>query len=120
MDNTHFHYRNAKIFTELLDSKFRIGKHSFGLDPILGLVPWGGDIAGLILSIYIIWIALRLRIPGSKVAMMLGNVLYDFLLGIIPILGDIADFVFKANTRNLKILEEFVPGQIYEPTPGVS
>lgn len=114
MHNTEYHYQNAKIFTRLLESQFKIGKRTFGLDPILGLFPGLGDITGLILSFYIIWIAIRARAPADKIVMMMGNVLYDFLVGFIPILGDVADFTFKANTRNLKILEEFIPAEIYE------
>ncbi len=114
MPHVSHHYKTAKWLTESLDSKFKVGPFKFGLDPIIGLIPWFGDLAGLILSLYIFWIGVKLRIPFDKLAQMLGNIALDFMLGIIPLVGDIADFTFKSNTRNLKILSEFAPGDILE------
>src|SRR3989344_8067950 len=101
------HLAIAKDLTRSLESQFRIGNFKFGLDPILGLFPGGGDLIALGLSFYIVWIAVQMRIPADKLAQMMGNIAYDFFIGIIPLIGDIADFAFKANTRNLKILSEY-------------
>jgi hypothetical protein len=114
MERFHNHFKSAQMLTELMDNKFKIGKFKFGLDPLLGLFPYFGDIASLGLSFYIIWIAVNARVPGDKIVTMLGNVLYDFLIGLIPILGDLADFAYKANTRNMRILEEFMEGKYPE------
>ncbi len=108
------HLALARDLTRMLDSQFKIGGFRFGLDPILGLIPGGGDIVSLALSLYIVWIAVQMRVPGDKLAAMLGNVTYDFFVGFIPILGDIHDFTFKANTKNLKILQEFAPGGVFD------
>lgn len=108
------HLALARDLTRLLESQFKIGNFRFGLDPILGLIPGGGDLVALGLSFYIVWIGVQMRVPTDKLAMMMGNIAYDFFLGIIPIIGDIADFTFKANTKNLKILSEFAPEGVYE------
>lgn len=108
------HLLIAANLTRMLESQFKIGKYRFGLDPILGLIPGGGDIISLALSFYIIWIAIQMRIPVDKLIQMMGNVVYDFFLGFIPILGDIADFAYKANTRNLEILKQYAPNDILE------
>lgn len=108
------HLAIAKDLTRILESQFRIGNLKFGLDPILGLIPGVGDLISLTLSFYIIWIAVQMRVPADKLTQMMGNITYDFFIGIIPIFGDIADFVFKANTKNLKILSEYAPSGIFE------
>lgn len=108
------HLALAKDLTRLLETQFRIRNFKFGLDPILGLIPGVGDFVALILSFYIVWIGIQMRVPPDKLVLMMGNIAYDFFLGIIPILGDIADFTFKANTKNLKILSEFAPEGIFE------
>lgn len=102
------HIRRAKTLTKLLENQFRIGKFSFGLDPILGLFPGTGDFISSILSLYIIWIAFVHKLPGGKLLQMLWNILIDYVVGIIPFLGDILDFAIKSNTKNLKILEEHI------------
>lgn len=114
MKDVYTHFRAASTLTKLLESQFKVGKHSFGLDPLLGFIPGLGDLFSVVLSFYIIWIGIRVGLPADKIASMIGNIVYDFLIGFIPLLGDIADFAFKANTRNLKILEEFMPEKIYE------
>lgn len=108
------HLALARDLTRMLDSQFKIGGFRFGLDPILGLIPGGGDVISLALSLYVIWIAVQMRIPADKLVIMLGNVTYDFFVGFIPILGDIHDFTFKANSKNLKIIQEYAPGGIFD------
>lgn len=78
-----------------------------GLDPLLGLVPGLGDVAGALASLYIVLGALRLGAPSSVVARMLANVAVDSLLGSIPVLGDLFDFGWKSNRRNVELLERF-------------
>lgn len=108
MNQYYSHFHSAKALTDLLENKFRIGNKRFGLDPILGLFPYFGDLVSLMISLYIIWIAVQAKVPADKIAAMIGNVVYDFLIGLVPVLGDLADFGFKANTRNIRILEEFM------------
>jgi hypothetical protein len=102
------HLQIARAITKLLDKQFRIGKMSFGLDPILGLIPGIGDVLSLILSLYVMWIARNLEIPERYIAQMTRNIIFDFVLGIIPVVGDLSDFVFKANSKNLEILERYL------------
>ncbi len=108
------HFRLASMAAELLDSRFKIAGFKFGIDPLLGFIPGLGDAVGLILSFYIVWIAMRMKIPENKIQRMITNVIFDFLIGLFPVVGDFADFAFKANSRNLEILKEFAPGNIIE------
>jgi hypothetical protein len=83
----------------------------FYLDPILGfLVPGVGDVVGSLLGLYPVAIALRRRLSLVIVARMLLNLAVDALLGVVPVLGDLVDFGFKANTRNLELLQHRVAG----------
>ncbi len=108
------HLKIATKLTNLLENQFQIGKYKFGIDPILGLIPGGGDLITAILSFYIVWIGIQMRLPADKIAQMISNIVVDFFLGLIPLLGDVSDFVFKANTKNLKILHDFAPTEFYE------
>ena len=98
------HLRTATILTDMLENRFKILGFRFGLDPIIGLIPGFGDLVSFVLSAYIVWIGIQLRLPQDKITLMLGNILLDFMIGIIPVLGDVGDFVFKANSKNLEIL----------------
>lgn len=101
----HFHI--ATILARLLDEQFSIGKFRFGLDPLINLVPWIGDVVGLILSLYLVWIAKNARVPQKQINKMIKNVILDFVVGLIPVLGNFGDFVIKANSRNLEILRKY-------------
>ncbi|MDQ6705238.1 MAG: DUF4112 domain-containing protein [Acidobacteriota bacterium] len=96
----------------LMDSSIPIGGgHSIGLDGIVDLIPGLGDIAGVLVSAYIIYRAAACGAPQPVLMRMAGNVLIDALLGAFPILGAIADSAFKANIRNVAILEKFLAEQ---------
>ena len=91
----------------LLDEAFRVPGTSIrvGWDPIIGLVPWAGDLLTAVLSCAIIVHAHRLRLPRVVQLRMLGNVAIDLIAGAIPVIGDAADFVWKSNTKNFALLE---------------
>src|SRR5262249_55792379 len=73
--------------------------------PLLGLVlPGAGDLIGSLLGLYLVAIAMRRRMSPVIVARMLLHLALDAVLGVIPLLGDIADFAYKANERNLALL----------------
>jgi hypothetical protein len=76
-----------------------------GLDPLLGLLPGIGDIAAAVIAAYTVLVAWRLGAPPSVLARLVGNVAFDALLGSVPILGDLADVAFRANSRNVRLLE---------------
>ena len=77
-----------------------------GLDAALGLVPWLGDLAGAAMGAWILAGALRHRVPKRKIALMMGNVLVDLVVGAVPVVGDVFDAFFKQNVGNVKILLE--------------
>lgn len=76
-----------------------------GLDPLLGLAPGLGDTVSSVLSGWIVVRAAGLGASPATLARMTGNVLVDALVGSVPVLGDMFDFGFKANQRNLALLE---------------
>lgn len=77
----------------------------FGLDPLLGLLPGGGDTASAVLSAYIVFEAARFGVPRELLMQMVGNLLLDATVGSVPVLGDLFDVTWKANTRNMALLE---------------
>lgn len=91
----------------LLDEAFRVPGTNirFGWDPIVGLVPWLGDVLTALFSCGIIFQAHRMRIPRVVQLRMLINVGIDVVVGILPLVGDAADVFWKANTRNFALLE---------------
>jgi hypothetical protein len=105
--------RNLERLAWLMDRAIRIPgtKITLGLDALLGLVPLGGDALTGVVQLGLVLVALRYyRVPRVVAARMLGNVLFDTAVGAIPLLGDLFDVAFKANTRNLQLLEPFRAG----------
>jgi hypothetical protein len=94
-------------FAYWLDAGIRVpGTHlRFGLDPILGLIPGAGDAAGAVLAGWILVEAIRLGASRATVIRIAGNVALDAVVGAVPLLGDIFDFAWKANLRNVALLE---------------
>jgi len=94
--------------TKLLDSAFLIPglNRRVGIDAIIGLIPGVGDAISAALASYIIWEARQLGLPRWKIAKMIGNVAFDTAIGAIPVAGDAFDLFFKANERNLRIVNE--------------
>lgn len=92
----------------LLDNSIPVPgtRFRFGLDTIIGLVPGVGDLAGGILSLYIILEAARLGVPRPLLARMGYNVAVDVLVGAVPLFGDVFDAGFKANLRNLALIQQ--------------
>ena len=91
----------------LLDNSIRIPgtRIRFGLDPVLGLIPGLGDAAGTILSSYILVEGNRLGVSRSTLLRMTANVLLELAAGAIPLVGDLFDAGWKANQRNIRLLE---------------
>ena len=97
-------------YAKLNDSQFRIPftKFRIGIDSIIGLIPVAGEAIGLVLALYLVLEAFKLKLPMKLIVRMLGNVLIDFLIGLVPLVGDLADMVFKANLRNMKLLRGYI------------
>jgi hypothetical protein len=100
----------------LLDSAFRVPGTSYrvGLDPILGLLPGLGDLVSPLFTFGLIWQAREIGVPGVVVMRMISNVAIDTVVGLVPVVGDLFDFAWKSNNRNLALLEEHA----YEERPG--
>jgi hypothetical protein len=91
----------------LLDSAFVIPGTSYriGLDPIAGLFPVVGDLVSPLFTIGILWQARDFGVPRVVQLRMIFNVAIDTLLGVVPIAGDLFDAAWKANERNMALLE---------------
>jgi hypothetical protein len=104
----------------LLDSSMRVPGTDFriGLDALLGLLPGAGDAAGVLLSGYIVLEAARMGAPGRTLVPMVLNVAVEAFVGAIPLAGDVFDAAWKANQRNVSLLNAWldVPGA--PPAPG--
>ena len=94
----------------LLDTAILIPGTSirFGLDALIGLVPGIGDLVTTALSLYIVSEARALGAPGHVIARMLGNVALDGVVGAVPLLGDAFDVMWRANRRNMRILQDWI------------
>ncbi len=92
----------------LLDSRFRIPGTPirFGWDALLGLIPGAGDLASLGPSAYLIYKGYRLGARKRTILRMTANTGLDFVVGAVPILGDVFDLAFKANNRNFALLRK--------------
>lgn len=92
------------------DSQFRIPftRIRIGVDGIIGVIPVFGETVGLILSLYLLLEAIKLKVPTALKMRMMSNVMLDWLIGLVPILGDLADIAFKANIRNYNLLKTYV------------
>jgi hypothetical protein len=110
----HFYHapklKRMRQLSQLLDGAISIPgtKQRIGIDPILGLIPGGGDTVSAALSGYIIVEAARMGLPRKALMQMVGNLLLDTVVGSVPVVGDIFDVVSKANLRNMQIVESHV------------
>ena len=99
-----------KRLSHNLDEAFTIPgtERKIGLDPIIGLIPGGGDLIGGALSIYIMHAGIRMGMPRSVIIRMFGNIALEFIIGCIPIIGDLFDAMWKSNQRNVKLIEDSI------------
>ena len=77
-----------------------------GLDAIVGLVPVAGDLVTAGLGLYLVWEARNLGMSKFQLVRMLGNVGFDSLVGAVPLAGDLFDFLYRSNSRNLRIIRK--------------
>lgn len=98
----------AKKLATLLDNAFEIPwiKYRIGWDPLLSLLPVAGDTLGMLLALYPLYVAVQWNLPAPVLSRMILNIGIDTLAGMIPVVGDIVDAGFKANLRNVALLEE--------------
>ena len=98
--------RRIEAMEQILERSFVIPgiNRPIGLDAVAGLVPVLGDIVTAGMGAYIVWEARNLGLPKWKIWRMAGNVAFDTAVGAVPVAGDLFDFLFRSNTRNLKII----------------
>ena len=94
--------------TKLLDNQFRIPgtEVRFGFDFIIGLIPGVGDVVSLGISGVLVSVMARKGASGMVIVKMLWNILLDAVIGSIPFIGDLFDLSYRANRRNLALLQE--------------
>jgi hypothetical protein len=95
---------NVERLAKLLDSEFEFAGIRFGLDAIIGLIPVLGDSVAALIGLYPVYVAQQHKLSLVVRARMLMNLIIDWLIGIVPFVGDLFDVAFKANIRNAKIL----------------
>ncbi len=98
----------AAALAKLMDSQVEVMGIKFGADAVLGLVPGIGDAVAMAISCYPIHLARKHDLGRVVQARMAKNVLIDGVVGIVPLVGDIFDVVFKANIKNVRLLEKAV------------
>jgi len=110
-DQQHLDRKVAKLnrMATLLDSQFQVPFTQFriGLDGIIGIVPFYGDVASFLLSLWIIITIARMGVPAPILVRICFNSFMDFIIGMIPFLGDFADFFFKSNLKNVKLAQKY-------------
>lgn len=98
---------NLRSLSTLLDNSIRIPgtNYKIGLDPLVGMLPVVGDLPTTALSVYIVFEAASIGVPRATLMRMVFNLVIDATIGSIPIIGDLFDAVWKANARNVRLLE---------------
>lgn len=104
----------ARLVANLLDRQFKVGNVSFGLESFLGFLPFIGDAIGVLLALYIYKMGHNMGISRKHKIQMIFNIILDFTFGLIPFLGDAFDIFYKANVKNLEILEKHARGRVIE------
>ena len=106
--------RRVQAVATLLDDAIRVPgtRIRFGIDPIVGLIPGVGDVLGGVASAYIILEAARAGAPASVLLRMTMNVGMDTVVGSLPVIGDLFDFAWKSNARNVRLLARHVESPV--------
>jgi hypothetical protein len=100
--------KQLNYLAKLMDAQFRIPgtDFRFGLDSLIGLIPGAGDLSTFAVSGYMLWVMANNGASGVVLARMTFNILIDALVGAVPIIGDLFDVAFKANMRNMRLMQE--------------
>jgi hypothetical protein len=91
-----------------MDSKFRLPgtEIRFGLDPLIGLIPYAGEVTTFIISSALVLSMAKYGVSRKVVVLMVLNVLLDAFIGSIPVIGNIFDFTYRANQKNIRLLKK--------------
>ncbi len=106
-------------FSRFTDSSIGIPltKFRLGADSLIGMLPVVGDVAGLVLAVYVLIEAHRVGAPKALKLRMLRNIGIDFVGGLVPVVGDAFDAIFKANTQNTRLLKNYLEAQLATEPP---
>jgi hypothetical protein len=109
-DEYSSHLRRIEKLAHLFDAQFSVPgtQIRFGWDGIIGLVPGIGDTLTVLPQLYLLFESWRLKLGTTVILKMLLNILIDWLIGMIPVLGDLFDVAFKSNLRNAKLVAEAI------------
>lgn len=99
--------RRLRRISHLLDNAIPIPgtKYRIGLDPILGLIPGGGDLIGSIFAGYVVFKSAQMGVPRETLVQMATNIVFDTVAGTVPVAGDLFDVAWKANIKNIELLD---------------
>jgi Domain of unknown function (DUF4112) len=108
--------RRLRRISHLLDNAIPIPgtKYRIGLDPILGLIPGGGDLIGSIFAGYVVFKSAQMGVPRETLVQMATNIVFDTVAGTVPVAGDLFDVAWKANVKNIELLD----AHLGSPEPG--
>lgn len=109
--NTHIIFAGKLV--KLLDTKYNFFGIRFGIDPLLDVIPWAGDMLGAMISCYLFWIAYKLHVPTCVYWRMVLHVLVDYVFGLIPYIGIIFDVLYRSNVKNYALLRQYIDPDIY-------
>ena len=101
-------YRRIQMIEQLTERSMTIPGIGYpvGMDAVIGLIPVLGDIFGVAMGAYIVWEARNLGLPKWKLWRMGGHIAFDTALGAVPLVGDAFDFLYRSNSKNLKIIRK--------------
>jgi hypothetical protein len=102
-----FHLQMVNLLAKFLDDQFRFAGKRFGVSAIVDLIPGIGDVLLLVLAGYIIWVAGEMGVPQAVRTRMVFHVILSFLIGLIPVIGDVAYIFYRPNHRNMKLLQKY-------------
>lgn len=102
--------KRVRRFAWLLDAAIRLPgtRVRVGADAIVGLVPGGGSTVMGLLSFYVVWEAWRMGLPLKLLLRMVGNIAIETAVDVVPVAGDLLDIAFKANMRNVAVMENWL------------
>jgi hypothetical protein len=104
---------STRRLARLMDAQWGVGPLRFGLETMTDWVPGIGDLVSLGVSLYQLGVARQLGVPRRRRLRMAVNVGVDALVGGIPVLGDVADTLFKAHVRNQRIIDDYMASEQY-------
>ena len=114
--------KRLEALSKLLDNQFRVPSTQwrFGLDGIIGLIPYVGDMAGFVVSGFLMRTMMLKGASPLLMLRMMFNYIVDAVVGIVPFVGDLFDFGFKANRRNVEMLKRYYADGKKKPKASVS